>query len=147
MPAGYRPFQGLDAYRPVQVYRRNMPHWRQDGATYFVTFRLADSIPHATLEAWRGERQRWCATHGLAADLSETAWAQRYRGIPPGVRDEFERRQARALFVELDCCHGECWLRRSACTDVVSQALRHFDAERCQCGDFVIMPNHVHWVV
>ena len=37
-------FQGLRTDIPVTVYYRHLPHWRQDGATYFVTFRLADSL-------------------------------------------------------------------------------------------------------
>ena len=27
------------------LYRRRLPHWRNDGVTYFVTWRLADSQP------------------------------------------------------------------------------------------------------
>jgi REP element-mobilizing transposase RayT len=30
-----------------------MPHWRQDGCTYFVTFRLADSVPAELLRRWQ----------------------------------------------------------------------------------------------
>ena len=33
-------FQGLRADIPIVIYRRNLPHWRQVGASYFVTFRL-----------------------------------------------------------------------------------------------------------
>ncbi len=29
----------------MRIYDTTLPHWRQAGATYFVTFRLADSIP------------------------------------------------------------------------------------------------------
>src|SRR5258707_12522120 len=36
-------FQGLHPDKPVTAYQRHLPHWRQDGATYFVTFRLADA--------------------------------------------------------------------------------------------------------
>jgi len=39
-------FQGLHPERPVTIYERHLPHWRQPGATYFVTFRLADSLRH-----------------------------------------------------------------------------------------------------
>lgn len=42
-------FQGLREDLPLQVYTRHMPHWRQAGATYFVTFRLGDSLPEARL--------------------------------------------------------------------------------------------------
>ncbi|HSG71752.1 MAG TPA: hypothetical protein VLA12_15120, partial [Planctomycetaceae bacterium] len=38
-------FRGMHPDLPVRIYRRHLPHWRQEGATYFLTFRLADSIP------------------------------------------------------------------------------------------------------
>ena len=41
---------------PLDIHERNMPHWQQDGATYFVTFRLADSIPKKRLQQWQQER-------------------------------------------------------------------------------------------
>ena len=28
-------FKGLNKYLPVRRYERHLPHWRQDGATYF----------------------------------------------------------------------------------------------------------------
>ena len=40
-------FRGLDPHRPVKIYTRNLPHWRQAGASYFVTFHLADALPAA----------------------------------------------------------------------------------------------------
>lgn len=42
-------FRGVDVEElwPVPGYRRNLPHLRIEGATYFVTFRLADSIPES----------------------------------------------------------------------------------------------------
>src|SRR5438552_189457 len=37
-------FRGLDKHAPIKITRRHLPHWEQPGATYFVTFRLADSV-------------------------------------------------------------------------------------------------------
>jgi hypothetical protein len=56
-------FRGLDLDRPVRRYLRHLPHWRQDGATYFVTFRLADSIPEAKLIELQNLRNHWEYTH------------------------------------------------------------------------------------
>ena len=143
----YRPFRGLDPFLPVRVYRRHMPHWRQDGATYFVTFRLGDSVPRTKLEQWRWERRTWYEAHGLSDDLSADEWQARYQQIPTVDREELERRMARTMFIELDKCHGACVLRNRECSGVVGIALRHFHGDRCQCGDFVVMPNHVHWLL
>ena len=40
-----RHFRGFDEFADVEITRRRLPHWQQEAATYFVTFRLADSIP------------------------------------------------------------------------------------------------------
>lgn len=38
-----------------EFYRRNLPHFQPAGGTFFVTFRLAGSIPRAVLERWKVE--------------------------------------------------------------------------------------------
>jgi hypothetical protein len=53
------PFTPFDKQSPVAHYGRYLPHWRQSGATYFVTFRLADSIPAAKLRQWEAELDEW----------------------------------------------------------------------------------------
>ena len=54
-------FQGFREDLPMSIYLRNLPHWRQQGATYFVTFRLADSIPGDYLEFLVRLRTDWLA--------------------------------------------------------------------------------------
>ena len=36
--------------------RGRLPHWEKDNATYFVTFRLADSLPRTVLDRIASER-------------------------------------------------------------------------------------------
>src|SRR5262249_20681627 len=50
------PFTPFEKTRPASVYTRSLPHWQQEGATYFVTFRLADSLPREVFQRWRQER-------------------------------------------------------------------------------------------
>jgi putative transposase len=38
-------------------YRRNLPHLQPAGATFFVTFRLAGSLPKSVVEQWQNERE------------------------------------------------------------------------------------------
>lgn len=59
----------------------------------------------------------------------------------------FERQHARQLHLELDQCHGACILRIAENRSVMKSALMFFHGVRCGCGDFVVMPNHVHWLV
>ncbi|MDZ4344994.1 MAG: DEAD/DEAH box helicase family protein, partial [Candidatus Binatia bacterium] len=53
----------FDPKEPVAFLSGDLPHWRQDGATYFVTFRLADSLPQEKLAEWRKERDQWLGQH------------------------------------------------------------------------------------
>ena len=140
-------FRGLDPHSPVRVYRRQLPHWRQDRVLYFVTFRLADSIPRHVLEGWAEERRTWLAAHGLSEAMSGAAWQERYATIPEAVRRAFQRDRARKSLVELDRCHGACLLRNPETAQIVADALQFHDGRRLRCGDYVVMPNHVHWLV
>src|SRR5258707_10898106 len=56
-------FQGLHPDKPLTCYVRHLPHWRQDGATYFVTFRLHDSLPQAKLDELKLFRREWQRLH------------------------------------------------------------------------------------
>ena len=44
-------FHFYDPSVPVTVTRGHLPHWDQAGATYFITWRTADSIPKDVWEA------------------------------------------------------------------------------------------------
>jgi hypothetical protein len=50
------PFRGFDPHGELAIDRRRLPHWRQIGVAYFITFRLADSVPQTLLRQWRDER-------------------------------------------------------------------------------------------
>jgi hypothetical protein len=70
----FRPFNPEGTFR---VYIRNLPHWRQPGATYFVTFRQDDSVPTKVLAEWLDIRERWYRAHQLG---SIKKWASRQIG-------------------------------------------------------------------
>ena len=53
-------FRGLDENLPIRRYERHLPHWRQDGATYFATFNLEDALPtnkQNEIDSMRRERE------------------------------------------------------------------------------------------
>ncbi len=140
-------FQPFDPYGTVRIYRRHLPHWRQDGATYFVTFRLADSLPYCVVARWQEEDATWLGANGVLGPLTEPRWQTVYEQIDERRRREFEKLAARRLHVELDRCHGGCLLRQPLARDIVADAMRHFDSGGWWLGDLVIMPNHVHSLV
>ncbi len=126
-------FTPFDKDRLASITKRNLPHWRQDGCTYFVTFRLADALPKETLERWRLEK------------------AEYLKRLPQPV-SEAALEEATALFTakfeeESDRGFGSCLLRKTVAADEVERCLRHFDGQRYALGSYVIMPNHVHVLV
>jgi len=126
-------FQGLREDLPLRIYTRHMPHWRQSGATCFVTFRLADSLPENRLRE--------------LAEL-KAEWERRY---PPPRSNSILEQLARVVFerVEhwLDQGAGSCVLKESGYSTLVHQSLHHFHGVRYEMGASVIMPNHVHCIV
>ncbi len=119
-----------DPSQPTRKHRRNLPHWQQENAAIFVTWRLADSLPKDKLEAWREERDTWLANFPKPWD-EET-------------EEEYHRRFSSVIEELLDRGSGSCVLRRPEISEIVAKALRHFDGERCHIESFVVMPNHVH---
>ncbi|HYF36580.1 MAG TPA: transposase [Prosthecobacter sp.] len=142
----FREFEEEDFWR-VPGYQRGLPHWRCDQATYFVTFRLADSIPAGVMERWERERQAWLHSRGISSHWQQTEperFRQALNRVPQEERLAFERQQSRRYFAELDRCRGACVLRDREPAKVVADALQHFHGSRVWTGDYVVMPNHVH---
>lgn len=140
-------FIGFDLDEPwfVPGYRRNLPHLRLEDATYFVTFRLADSIPEAVVQQWQEERHDWQQLHKIDPTWEESdpaRWKKAYHAIALSERRAFEREQQRRFFIELDKCHGSCLLERAH--SIVATALEFFHGKRVWLGDYVVMSNHVH---
>ncbi len=117
------------------------------GATYFVTFRLKDALPRHVVDCWREKHEAWHRAHGLDAHLAPAEWQRIYNAIPQRERSAFEENRKARYFMELDRSHGACLLRRPQAAQAVADALRFLHGKRLNCGDFVIMPNHVHWLL
>ena len=99
--------------------RGKLPHWEEHYAIYFVTFRLADSLPQSVLQKFEFERRNIIAT----AKASGRALSS------------FERTRLEELFSEqieqkLDTGAGGCLLANAAVAAQVTETLRHFDQVR-----------------
>jgi REP element-mobilizing transposase RayT len=117
----------------TEIHRRNLPHWMQQGRIYFVTFRLADSIPQERLTQIKAERERWEAQH--RQPYSEIEWMEYYKLFSERVESW------------LDDNIGACQLAQQDCAKIVAQAFEYFDKQRYRLDHWVIMPNHVHILV
>ena len=113
-----------------------LPHLKREGGTYFVTFRQAGTLPGDVLVRLKAERKA-ILSQALAAKRPLT-W-QEQQDLFRWYSDRVDR--------YLDGCHGECYLRRPTCAEIVAGALKFFDGERYELREWVVMPNHVHAVV
>ena len=126
-------FLGLRDHVPLTVYEELLPHWRQAGATYFVTFRLNDSLPQSKLHELRQFKAEWERRH--PPPRSST------------LRDEVAREMFRRIEGWLDQGHGSCILWDSKLAERVVQALHTHDGKDYELGCYVVMANHVHAIV
>lgn len=117
----------------LAITQRRLPHWKNDGAIYWITFRLADSLPQEKLHAWREQREIWKRRH--PEPWSEQDWA------------EYDERFGHKLDEWLDAGMGSRALARPDVRDAVKTCLLKFDGERLQIHSAVIMPNHVHALI
>jgi REP element-mobilizing transposase RayT len=135
-------FAFFDPEAEVGISHRNLPHWFQPGATYFVTFRTADALPAEVLSEWTEERRRWLLAHGIDPDGAN--WQIAFNALPKAQQDAFRRLYNSTFHRLLDAGYGACLLKHAEAADIVARAFAHFDGERYQLSDFVVMPNHVH---
>jgi carbamoylphosphate synthase large subunit/REP element-mobilizing transposase RayT len=126
-------FHPMNRHGEIRTTRRNLPHWQQKDAAYFVTFRLADAVPKNILRQWKEEFETWRKFHPEPWN-AETKY-------------EYQKRFQDSREHWLDQGHGECILKNSDAAEIVVNALRHFDRNRYVLDAFVVMPNHVHVLV
>jgi REP element-mobilizing transposase RayT len=123
-------FRPLDRDSLISKRRRALPHWEQSGCSYFVTFRLADSLPMSALKHLREWKERWLQNQ-------PKPWTERtLRELDMGYSRRIER--------WLDSGLGSCCLRVQENREIVVSAIEYFDGERYFLDSFVVMPNHVH---
>ena len=123
----------FDPAAPVAFLSGDLPHWRQAGTTYFVTFRLADSLPQEKLAQWRNERGLWMKAHPEPHDES--------------TRHEYYERFPQRFQQWLDAGAGSCILASPEANGLMEGVLRHFDRQRYTLGTFIVAPNHIHVLV
>jgi len=135
----HKELAGFGASNPLVAglhFRGKLPHLKKEGAVYFVTIRLADSLPAG--EIIRLKHQRMAILEKARAAKSPLTWHEEQQ-LLAWYCDKVE-----AL---LDAGRGACWLRQPEIAQLVANALKHFDHQRYELRAWTIMPNHIHTVV
>jgi len=119
------------------LHSRNvLPHLKREGASYFVTFRLAGTLPREVVLRLKAEREA-LLQHALAAKRPLT-WHE---------QEDLFRWYSSRVDAYLDAGHGDCWLRQTKLADLVADAVKFFEGTRYGLPAWVVMPNHVHAVL
>ncbi len=123
----------------MDIYRRNLPHWQPANSVFFITFRLAHSLPQAILQELRAEQER--ERQSICARSS-------------GEQQRVELyNSAKKFFGKYDAWLDQCleesprWLAQEAIARLVMQEIHRLDAERYHLIAFCIMLNHVHLLI
>jgi REP-associated tyrosine transposase len=118
-------------YENVVVRKRaKIPHWHVPNGIYFVTYRLAGSLPRHV--------------EGEIAALRAKLIAARKDDFKGAEARAIEREIFRQTEAELDQSHGDCWLRNREVASLVISSFEHDDGNDYELIAFVVMPNHVH---
>ena len=119
-------------------YRRNLPHIQPEGATFFITARLTDSLPWAVIERLQEERRlRRQAVERMDCPQAEK-WAMLY---------EEDRRYLGRYDRLLDgATEGPVWLSDPRVAEPACEQFRRYDDQAYELLAYCIMPNHIHLV-
>lgn len=116
----------------LTYYQRFLPHRLGPGASYFITFRLAGSLPREVVLRLMEEREMRLRE---AATLPAT---------DPNANPRFFS----TFDAELDRAdHGPCYLNGAAEAAIVQAALHFADGSGYKLLAYCLMSNHVHLVV
>ena len=133
--------QVFDPNQEFAIFERRLPHWSQAGTITFITWRIWDSMPEKVLRQWQQERDTWLLRHGIEPTAQD--WKERLRQLDAKSMHECQCLLSDRWNDHLDECHGACVLRKPELAKLVADSLRHFDGDRYEITDFVVMPNHV----
>ncbi len=129
------------AHKPqeVLVYHRKLPHWIPSGAAFFITFRLANSLPNTVLEQLKRDYEQ--EERLITRRYSGKAQRDALYGLKKKYFGDFD--------AWLDRCLAESprWLADRRVAKIVAEEIHRFDGEKYDLAAYCIMPNHVHLLI
>ena len=128
-------------YKPF--YRRNLPHIQPPGATFFVTFHLAGSLPQSVLRQWKAEKNQLEAEKIRILKLQNSDHLAFVEQMVFEQKREWFRKFEKTLDNVQD---GPVWLKDDRIAEGVAESLRYRDGKVYRLDAYCIMANHVHVV-
>lgn len=119
----------------MEYYKRKLPHWQISGAEYFVTFRLAGSLPIPVVKELKQLRRQHQNQIAVNQNIKET------------LHVKLESKLFKKYEELLDSCNtGPNWLSNSKIADIIKESIHYRDRQEYDLYAYCIMSNHVHMV-
>ena len=116
----------VDFSQPIIRYMGvNLPHWEQVGKLQYITMRLADSLPNFKIEELQSRKIQLQNTDSYV-DQKE-------------YLNEIDRLLAIGK--------GSCILKYDEIQKLIRDALLFYDGVKYDLYEYVIMPNHIHFII
>ncbi len=120
-------------------YRRNLPHIQPRPGIFFITFRLAGSLPNHVIEQLKKDRQKQLKA------LAE-------KGVRPSEFKDEKYKVEKRNFAKFDewldkCTEGPVWLKDARVAQIVADKIHELDKKRYHLICYCIMSNHVHLLI
>ncbi|HAD13896.1 MAG TPA: hypothetical protein DCF33_15830 [Saprospirales bacterium] len=121
-------------------YQRKLPHIQPEEATFFITFRLKDSIPLDDIRRIQKNLARF--EQGLLSWIDLTT-EEKY---------EIDLAKHEKWFMFNDHLldknpNGPYWLKDAEVANIVAEAIHYRANKQYELHGYTIMPNHVHMLV
>jgi len=109
-------------FRPKEWYGRGrLPHYDDCWSMQFLTMRLADSVPMKVIERWQRELE--------------------------GLGEKGKIKMQKRIESYLDRGYGDCHLGKRGIAEMVRDSLFFHDGDKYRLISWVIMPNHLHFLL
>ncbi len=119
-------------------YKRTLPHIHPTDGIFFITFRLAGSLPGYVIRNLQKERERQIIKLRLNQNRKALKEARYYINL------RFFKKYDEILDGKKS---GPVWLKENLIAKAVAQCLHNYDRIRYDLYAYCIMPNHVHIVI
>lgn len=120
-------------------YMRKLPHWIPEGAMFFITFRLANSLPMQVIQELKEQHER--EQKEIRAKFNGSSqYAELYK---------LDKKHFGRFDSWLDrCVEGSPrWLADEKVAQIVADEIHRLDGERYSLVAYCLMSNHGHLVI